>query len=95
MHATINNGYRINGHNYICFFWEEDLFPQNKSTKKSYIQYQTHYIQKERTKGKKSLEVLKEGRERSWGVAIMSIKQSIDIIRSSCSAYILFVQSTR
>ena len=29
------------------------------------------------------------------GVAIMSFIQSRDIIRSSCSAYILFMQSTR
>ena len=46
-------------------------------------------------KAKKRLDILKEGRKKKWGVAIMSFIQSIDIIRSSCSADILFMQSTR
>ena len=48
-------------------------------------------------KAKKRLDILKEGRKKKWGggVAIMSVIQSIDIIRSSCSADILFMQSTR
>ena len=77
------------------FFEKKIYFHKTNLQKKSYIQYQTHYIQKKKNKAKKRLEILKEGRKRKWGVVIMSFIQSIDIIRSSCSAYILFMQSTR
>ena len=83
------------------FFWEEHLFPQNKSTKQSYIQFQIHYIQKKRIKGKKETRNIKIRMKKEMGggggggVAIMPFIQSIDMIRSSCSAYILFMQSTR
>ena len=62
-----------------------------------YIQHQIHSIQKKEIKAKKRLEILKGGRKRNGGggVAIMSFIQSRDIIRSSCSAYILFMQLTR
>ena len=73
-------------------FFCEDLFPHNKSTKKSYIQYQTHYIQNNRNKGKKETRNIKRRKKKEMGGgAIMSFIQSIDIIRSSCSAYILFM----
>ena len=52
---------------YIYFFLEEDLFPQNKSRKKSYIQYQTHYIQKKRNKGKKETRNIKRRKKIEMG----------------------------
>ena len=55
-------------------------------------------MQKERKKRQKR-DVLKRSIKRKnrkkCGVAIMSFKQSRDIIRSRCSAYILFMQLTR
>ena len=35
--------------------------------KKSYIQYQTHYIQKKRNKGKKETRNIKRGKKKKWG----------------------------
>ena len=56
--------------------------------------YTTYYIQKARNKDKKyKLERLEE--DKKMGVATVSCIQSRDIIRSICSAYILFMQSTR
>ena len=44
-------------------FFLKDLCPLKKIHKKAYIQYQTHYISKERKKRKKKrLEILKEGK---------------------------------
>ena len=80
----------------IYVFFEKNIYFHKTNLQKNHTYSTKHTIYKKKEKkAKKRLEVLKEGRERSWGVAIMSIKQSIDIIRSSCSAYILFVQSTR
>ena len=60
-------------HKNRLFFLRRRFISTNKSTKKSYIQYQTHYIYKRKEiKAKKRLEILKEGRKKKWGVAIMS-----------------------
>ena len=48
-------------------FFCEDLFPHNKSTKKSYIQYQTHYIQNNRNKGKKETRNIKRRKKKEMG----------------------------
>ena len=45
-------------------------------------------------KQKRRLEILKEERKRNGG-SYYAIHQSRAIIRSSCSAYILFMQSTK
>ena len=49
------------------FLGEEDLFPQNKPTKKSYIQCQTHYIQKKRNKVKKETRTIKRRKKKEMG----------------------------
>ena len=50
------------------FFGEEDLFSQNKSTKKNHTYNTKHTIYKRKEiKAKKRLEILKEGRKRNGG----------------------------
>ena len=80
---------------FIIFFEKKIYFHKtNLQKNNTYNTKHTIYKRKE-IKAKKRLEILKEGRKNKWGVAIMSFIQSIDIIHSSCSAYILFMQSTR
>ena len=55
-------------HIHYTYFFEKKIYFHKTNLKKSYIQYQTHYTQKERNKGKKKrLEILKEGRNRNGG----------------------------
>ena len=54
---------------YNSFF--EKIYFHKTNLKKTYMQYQTHYIQKKEIKAKKRLEILKEGRKKKWGVAII------------------------
>ena len=50
----------------MTFYGEEDLFPQNNLQK--HHTYTTKTLcTKRKKKGKKTLEVLKEGREKNWG----------------------------
>ena len=81
---------------YIFYFFLRRRFISTKQIyKKNHTYYTKHTIYKRKEiKAKKRLEILKEGRKRNGG-SHMSFKQPRDIIRSSCSAYILFMQSTR
>ena len=76
-----------------CFF-EKKIYSHEKNLPKIVHKTYILYTKKAENKGKKKLEILKEGKERS-GVATMSFIQSRYIIWSSCSAYILFIKSTR
>ena len=78
------------------FFLRRRFISTKQIYKKNHTYNTKHTIYKKKEKrAKKRLEVLKEGTKRKWGGSHMSFKQSRDIIRSSCSAYILFMQSTR
>ena len=77
------------------FFFEKKIYFHKINLQKNHIHNTKHTIYKRKEiKAKKKLEILKEGRKKKWEVAIMSFIQLIDIIRSSCSAYILFMQLT-
>ena len=76
--------------NNVNFFLEKKIYFHKTNLQKNHTYNTKHTINK---KAKKRLEVLLLLKES--GVAIMSFKQSRDIIRSSCTAYILFMQSTR
>ena len=54
----------------------------------------TLYTKGRKYRQKKETRIIKR-RKKELVVAIMSFNQSRDIIRSRCSAYILFIQSTR
>ena len=66
-----NNWIRVlyNGEiNQIHFFFEKKIyFHKTNLQKKSYIQYQTHYIQKRRNKGKKETRNIKRRKKKKWG----------------------------
>ena len=64
------------------FFFEKKMYFHKRNLQKNHTYNTKHTIYKKKEK-------------KESGVAIMSYKQSRDIIRSSCSAYILFMQSTR
>ena len=82
--------------NQYAHFWRRRFISTKQIYKKNHTYNTKHTIYKrKKLKVKKRLEILKEGRKRNGVVAIMSFIQSRDIIRSSCSAYILFMQSTR
>ena len=77
------------------FFFEKKIYFHKTNLQKNHTYNTIHTIYKRKEiKAKKRLEILKK-EEKEMGVAIMSFKQSRDIIRSSCSAYIHFMQSTR
>ena len=88
----------MNAFYYNCFFWgffEKKIYFHKTNLQKNHTYNTIHTIYKRKEiKAKKRLEILKK-EEKEMGVAIMSFKQSRDIIRSSCSAYIHFMQSTR
>ena len=76
-------------------FFEKKIYFHKTNLQKNHTYNTIHTIYKRKEiKAKKRLEILKK-EEKEMGVAIMSFKQSRDIIRSSCSAYIHFMQSTR
>ena len=52
---------------FLFIYFEKELFPQNKSTKKSYIEYQTHYIQKKEIKAIKETRNIKRRKKKKWG----------------------------
>ena len=76
-------------------FFEKKISFHKTNLQKNRTYNTKHYTQK-KNKGKKetTVEILKK-KEKDMAVAIMSFKQSRDIIRSRCSAYILFMQSAR
>ena len=78
----------------VRHFFEKKIYFHKTNLQKNHTIPNTLYTKRKKKRKKKRLEVLKEGRERNWG-AIMSFKQSRDIIRSSCTAYVLFMQSIR
>ena len=80
----------------VCFYLRRRFISTKQIYKKNHTYNIKHTIYKRKEiKAKKRLEILKEGRKKKWWVAIMSFIQSMDIIRSSCSAYTLFMQPTR
>ena len=80
---------------FFFFFFEKKIYFHKTNLQKNHTYNTIHTIYKRKEiKAKKRLEILKK-EEKEMGVAIMSFKQSRDIIRSSCSAYIHFMQSTR
>ena len=72
-------------------FFEKNIYFHKTKLQKNHTYNTKHTIyNRKEIKAKKRLEIFKEGRKKKWRVAIMSFIQSIDIIRSRCSAYILF-----
>ena len=60
------------------FFFEKKIyFHKTNLQKKSYIQYQTHYIQKERKKGKKETRSIKRRKRKKLGGSHY-VNQTID-----------------
>ena len=83
------------GDGLLLFFFEKKIYFHKTNLQKNHTYNTIHTIyRRKEIKAKKRLEILKK-EEKEIGVAIMSFKQSRDIIRSSCSAYIHFMQSTR
>ena len=51
----------------IGFFEKKIYFHKTNLQKQSYIQYQTHYIQKKRNKGKRETRNIKRRKKKKWG----------------------------
>ena len=51
----------------MFYFFEKIYFHKKNLQKKSYIQYQTHYIQTKRNKGKKETRNIKRRKKREMG----------------------------
>ena len=52
---------------FFVFFEKKIYFHKTNLQKKSYIQYQTYYIQKKRNKGKKETRNIKRRKKKKWG----------------------------
>ena len=76
----------LNFKNSVTSFWEKKIYFHKIYLQKNHTHNSKHTINKRQ-------EIKKE--EKEMGVTMMSFNQSRDIIRSRCSAYILFMQSTR